>query len=543
MTAVAEVAHEPLFHSDLGLFPFQVDASASTYWRWTETDEPCTLLLYDTGIGKTVISIATLAMMIEDDLVDQVLVVAEANKVLDWVKVDFPRFAPRISVKAYSGDPKRRQKILDDPPQVLVTTYHTGRADLGDFKRVGKRQQRTRAWDHDGPLMDFMQGKRTAIVFDEFSVLRTRGSQIYMCWERLLKTLRKQSPELHPRIIGMTATTVEGSPEDHWNACRLLSPDRAGTVQQFENTYVGARSDVTNKVVKWNNITAADCEPGVIPLNRLFASITQVKRKSDDDVIDFFPKKVEEPPTMVHLSAKHMDLYRSVEDVYADPELDDLVRRQGFTLLRVLAGHPMGLINSQSQAARDIVAAVGAPYLETLEAAKVQAMIDWQISMGQQQTVIFTFFGQSILPLLAFRLRQEGYKISTNHGQQSKAEGLAQRQAFISGDNQIFLSSDAGAKGLNLGCGSALLHYESPILYSTFVQRSDRIHRIDSRHPSVTINTLIAKGTLEEPVTRMMLKRNDLAEKVQDSEWSEDYEPTEGFLRASDRLAMLNRAT
>lgn len=540
MTAVAEVATEPLFTTEHTLFPFQIEAAATSFWRWTDpsSDEPAALLLYDTGIGKTVISIAALAMMIEDGLVDRVVVVAEANKVLDWVTVDFPKFAPLVDVQQYKGDPARRKRILAKQPQVLVMGYQTGRNDIGTMKKVGKVT--TKAWESDGPLMEYLVGQRSVIVFDEFSVLRNRGSQTYVMWDHLLKRMRKAGPE--PRIIGLTATTVESGAEDHWNACRLLSPRRAGTVEAFDTNYVKVRDSLSGKAKSFKNLTASDCEPGVIPLNRMFAGITLRKSKFDDDVIDHFPKKVEEPPTIVPLDDGHWEFYQSVEEIYRDPDLDEETQRTGFSLLRTLAAHPMALLRSNGKAARQIVEAVGAPYLERLTSAKVQAMLDWQATMERQQTVIFTFYGQSVLPLLEFRLGQEGYRVSVNHGQMSGAEKQHQKDRFLAGETQIFLSSDAGAKGLNLGCGSALLHYESPLTYATYVQRSDRIHRIDSRHPSVTINTLIAKGTVEEAISEMMLKRNDIGEKVQDADWSEDYEPTEGVLRASDRLRMFRRA-
>lgn len=541
MTALQdEVAPQPLFGTEHTLFPFQIEAAATSFWRWTDpaSDEPAVLLLYDTGIGKTVISIADIAMMIEDETVDRVVVVAEANKILDWVRVDFPKFAPRIEVQQYKGDPARRKRILAKQPQVLVMGYQMGRNDIGTLKKVGKVT--TRAWESDGPLMDYLVGQRTVIVFDEFSVLRNRGSQTYIMWEHLLKRMRKHQPE--PRIAGLTATTVESGAEDHWNACRLLSPRRAGTVEAFDTNYVKVRDPLSKKATSFKNLTPDDCEPGVIPLNQMFAPITLRKSKFDADVIDHFPKKVEEPPTMVPLDDGHWEFYQGVEEIYRDPDLDEETQRNGFGVMRILAAHPMSLLRSKGRAAQDIVAAVGASYIETLTAAKVQAMLDWQATMERQQTVIFTFYGQSVLPLLQFRLEQEGYRVSINHGQMSGDEKQRQKAQYVGGETQIFLSSDAGAKGLNLGCGSALLHYESPLTYATYVQRSDRIHRIDSRHPSVTINTLIAKGTVEEAISEMMLRRNDIGEKVQDSEWTEDYEPTEGVLRASDRLAMFRRA-
>lgn len=533
----AEVAEaKSLYHSPIGLFDFQVDGAARTYWQWTETDEPTVLLLYDTGIGKSHLAMATSAMLVEDGLVDQVLVVAEANKVLDWAEDDFPTFTD-LEVRRYAGDPKKRLKMLDDPPQVLVTSWETGRNDICQFKGKGSV-----AVTGEGMLSESLRGKRVAIHFDEFSRLRSRGTALYTAWDYLLnKVLRRTQHQ--PYVTGLTATTVEKHPVDHWNAGRILSPKRAGTVVDFERNYIAAR-DFFGNPTQFKNLTPEEIvDPGVVPLNQLFAQITLRKRKTDPDVIDYFPAKVENPPTTVKLAKPHQDLYDHVEQIFADEDLDDRTQQQGFGLLRQICGHPMSLLSSEGQYAKAIVDTVGAAYLEDLANAKVEATLAWLRRMGEQQTVIFTFYGGSILPRLEHTLKGHDFRVSINHGRLDQFERKRQQDAFKAGDTQIFLSSDAGAKGLNLGVGSGLLHYECPLLYSTFDQRSNRIHRIDSKHPSVTIDYLLASGTVEEPIARVMMKRAQWAEKVQDSDYTEDYEPTERFLKAKDRLAMLRRAT
>ncbi len=531
--AVTE-APERLYHSPLGLYPFQVDGVARTYWQWTQTDLPVILALWDTGIGKSHLAMATSAWLFEDALIDHVIVVAEANKVLDWFEDDFPTFTD-LSVAKYASDPKGRQKILDSAPQVLVMSWETGRNDICTFKKGST------AVTGDKMLAAWARGKRVAIVFDEFSRMRSRSSKTYISWDYLVnRVLRKTGS---PPLVGLTATTVENSPADHFNACRVLAPALAGSVADFEANHVAARNPWDNKPSRWKNLTPADCEPGVIPLNQRFMQITMRKKKTDDDVIDFFPKKVENPPTRVVLGKGHQDLYDHVQELFDDEDLDESVSQQGFMLLRQLAGHPLALAKSEGRYAQEITSVLGAGYLERLGCAKVDAMLAWQASMAQQQTVIFSFYGGSILPLLQHELEGHGYSVAINSGQISKEERQRQQNAFKAGDKQIFLSSDAGAKGLNLGVGSGLLHYETPLLYSTFDQRSNRIHRIDSRHPSVTIDYLLAADTVEVAVTRKMLTRNQWAEKTQDADYVENADPSEAFLTSRERKEMLRRAS
>lgn len=539
-TAPVERPEGVLFWSPLGLFPFQVDATARSYWQFTESGEPVTLVIYDTGIGKTVIEIATSAMLVEDGLVDQIVVVAEQNKIDDWAKDDFPKFSA-LQVGLYAGDPKRRKKMLLNPPQVLVMSYETGRNDICTF--APKR----RAIRDEGPLTGFLRGKRVLIIFDEFTKLRSRQSRLYLAWDYLVNRVLRKT-EHQPMIAALTATPLERDPADHWNAGRLLAPWRAGTVEEFERTYV-ASYDMHENPKSWKNLRADACAPGVTPLSEMFGPITMRKRKSDPDVRNFFPRMVENAPTLIRPAEAHRDLYEAVEEIIdgmieavQTPREAEVIERKSFGLLRQLAGHPLALLSSSSDLSAQIVANVGEGYLRGLEIAKVERMLEWAHRNGDQQMVIFTFFGQSVLPHLDEALRQHGFSVSLNHGRMTGPAKHESRTRFRNGETQVFLSSDAGAKGLNLGVGSALLHYELPLLYSVFVQRSNRVHRIDSVHDSVTVDALVSSETVEDGIANLLIRRNGWSDAViDDDSYAENVDPGEGFLNAADRRAMLNR--
>lgn len=473
-----------------------------------------------------------MCLLIEDELIDHVLMVGEANKIDDFASDDIPKFS-ELSVGLYRGTPSKRDKILADPPQVMVMSYETGRNDICGFK--GRK-----AVAEERRLTKWARGKRVLIVFDEFSKLRNRSSKSYVAWDYLVNRVLRKSQN-QPYIVGLTATSVEKHPEDHWNAGRLIAPDMAGSVGDFNRDYIGSYDQFGNPRT-WKNLTPHKCQPGVTPLNQMFARITSVKSKTDPDVIDQFPSRIENPPTKVVLSAPHQEFYDRLSDLLAEAEFDNpMEERQAVGLLRQAAAHPGSLLLSRGQMARQIVGVVGEEYLRSINVAKIEAMLRWQESMENQQTVIFTFYGGSVLPYLHTALVREGYQVSVNTGSMSMSERKDSRDAYIAGDTQIFLSSDAGAKGLNLGVGSGLLHYETPLTYATFKQRSDRIHRIDSKHPSVTIDYLLAHNTIEVPLARKMIKRNEWGEQVQDSEWTEDSESDFGVLTAKDRQEMLNR--
>lgn len=541
-----------LYHSHLGLFPFQVEGVARTFYQLTTPGHiPAILAIWGTGTGKTHMAMATSAMLFEDGLVDQVLVICERDKVDDWALHDYPTYTD-LTVGAYKGSPDRRRRIRDNPPQVLVGTYETFRNDICTFR--GKRNTVT----GDGPLTEWIVNKklRTMIVFDESTKLRGRSSKTHVAHDYLVNRVLRRGDH-PPMLLGLSATTIEDDPEDWYNTGRIIAPELVGGVAAFYDNYVESWSEfgMTKHPSKFKNLTRNDenWDGTTTPLVDRLAPVVIRKRKSDPDVRDFFPRMVEEPPTLIELPSRLADFYDTVRSTLSEQQAlitneykADGFEKQSFAVLRSIAAHPMSLLRSQNALAQAIASQIGQKGLEALGAPKEDAMLKWAGRVGSDQGVIFTFYGQSVLPLLSQALRQNGYLVSDNHGSMDDKQKRDSKAAFVSGDTQFFLSSDCGARGLNLGMGSALLHYELPSLYSLFVQRSNRIHRIDSIHESVIVNSMIAKGTVEDGLANKMIRRNEWSDKfdlaIDEDSLHEDYDPGEDFMSADDRRRVLQLA-
>lgn len=487
---------------------------------------------------NTHLAMAVACLLIEDNIIDHMLVVAEQNKVKDWANDDVPKHTD-LTAGIYLGP--RRAKTLADPPQVIVTTYETFRNDVAKFRA------KSNAIIGSGPLLEWMRSKRVLLVYDEITKLRGRTSKLHIAHDYALnRTLRRHGSWV--RTLGLTATSVERSPEDIFNVARILAPDLAGTVEGFQQDYIAAW-DIFGNPCQFKNIFRPGNEKMpwdgyTTPLIEKLAPLVLRKRKSDADVRDQFPAMIEEPPTFVELGARHQDFYDAVEEEFADA--DPYEQRVVFGLLRQIAGHPRSLLRSQGKYARALVEMVGEDGLNAMGSAKEDHLIERIHRLGSQQGVAFTFYGQSILPLLQERMQHEGISLVVNHGGLSPDQRYQAQQRFKAGDAQIFLSSDAGARGLNLGVGSWLCHYELPLLFSVFRQRSDRIHRIDSIHDSVNVESVIAARTIEDSVAEVLLKRNQWSDAIDhaihDEDYIEDADPTEGHLSAEARAALLRRA-
>ncbi len=525
----------PLYHSDLGIFEFQAKGVGEAYV------DPNPLAVWDTGIGKTHLAMILACVMFEDDLIDQVLVVAEVNKVSDWV-ADFLRFT-QLEASKYHGP--RRARLLDDPPKVLVGSYETIKNDAAK-PGVTKRS----AWK-SGPLTEFLVGRRVLVIYDEVTKLKERSTGLYKAHDHMVGRLRKANAKT--KVLGLTGTPVERGPDQAFNFGRIVKGTAAmGTIDNFERCHV-VSYDLFGKPSRFKNIGPEDHrDPEVPTLKQRLAPM--VKRKTDPDVVDQFPSQIEEFE-IVRMSPVQSDFYETVANWITEDEIQALIDEVGedeaerriqmrerklFTVLRMIAGYPLGLSRAEGQLAQELTERVGVEGLRAMGSPKRDRLIQDLIPIihGQgAKVIVFTWFANTILPLLTDDLRNAGFEVVLNTGSMSMSARDRSIEEFRRGRASIFLSSDAGAKGLNLPEALYVTNFELPVTIANYIQRTNRNNRIDSKHPSVTCRSYIVKDTVEEGLRSLMLARN---------EWHDafvsDGDEGEAFLSASDRRRLIRQA-
>lgn len=512
-----------LYHSPRGLYEFQATGIADGYLRLeSHGQHDGILVVWDTGTGKTHFGMSLSALLYEDDEIDAVLLVAEKGKIGEWVE-DFSRYTS-LSTFMHHGTGREKRFTKNGMPDVLVSTYETIKADAARFVKVpGKRGTSI----EDGWLLEAYRGKRVLVIYDEVTKLKNRASQNYKAHAHLLKHLSKVA---HLRVVGLTATPVEKDYEDAYNQGRLLRPDLMPTVADFEARFVRGRDPFGRPTYK---------HEAMHEFAALMRPLILRKRKTDPDVIDQFPKQVEESKHLV-LSDAQYALYEALEELGQEYLSESEEPMPGlWTCLRQVAGYPEGLVHSQGALAQQLVSAFGADYLREVGSTKSEWLCSWlePLVLGQgDKAVVFTFFGQSILPLLARDLRAKGMRVFVNHGAMSPAQQTENRVGFRqSAQPAVFLTSDAGARGLNLPEALYVVEYESALTFANRTQRLNRIHRIDSTHASVTSMTAFADYTVEDLIAHKMISRNEQHDVLLD-----DDEAGENWISAADRRAMLS---
>jgi hypothetical protein len=87
-------------------------------------------------------------------------------------------------------------------------------------------------------------------------------------------------------------------------------------------------------------------------------------------------------------------------------------------------------------------------------------------------------------------------------------------------DCRVFLSTDAGAVGLNLQHASTLVNMDLPWNPALLEQRIGRIHRMGQKRPVQVVN-FVAKGTIEEGMLAVLAFKRSLSAGILDGGQSE----------------------
>ena len=137
-----------------------------------------------------------------------------------------------------------------------------------------------------------------------------------------------------------------------------------------------------------------------------------------------------------------------------------------------------------------------------------------------ERLVVFTS-SKRMANLVAERLTEDGVRHVLYTGDTSTADRDSAIAAFTTaGDDKnpgptAFVSTDAGAEGLNLGrCCSTLVNLDIPWTPGRLAQRNARVRRVDSTATSFLIVNLVIAGTIEEGILRMVEHKADLADAI-----------------------------
>lgn len=303
------------------------------------------------------------------------------------------------------------------------------------------------------------------VVFDECQYLKHHSS-----------TRTKACRALQSRYrIGLTGTPLDGRLEEIHSIFQILKPGLFVSKQKFMERY--AEYDYFGAVKGYHHIK--EVADKISPY--------YLRRKKEEVLKDLPPKLFKD--MHVELSAKNMkaykDLVKKKNDITENASAAELLIRA-----RQFLDFPeiLGIHNSSDKY------------------AVFKELIDDLVKENGQKVVVFSQYTNTIHWLVK-NLEQEYKGIQVIDGSIKSEERQEICKKFNNDPNyNILIMSDAGAEGLNLQSGSAVIHFTDSFSPAKQQQRNDRCHRATTRH-SVTIYRFITDGTIEEHVRGILARK------------------------------------
>ncbi len=425
----------------------------------------------DMGLGKTVQVIGLhlhRCAMVERAMGEvnhavgaSTLIICPTSLLGNWSR-EVARFAPSTPFRRYYGPGRDLENIA--PGEVVITSYGVARRDQELLGEAGF----------------------SLVVADEAQHAKNPHSET----AKALRTIASDSKSLR---VALTGTPVENRLSELWSILDWTTPGLLGPLQRFQKT-------IATPVERHR-------DPAVTErLNRTVRPFLLRRKKTDPAVApDLPPRIVTDLP--VGLTAEQVTLYEAeVREALEAIEGKKGIERMGLvlrmlTVLKQICNHPANYLHQS-----------GPIKGRSGKLAAFEELIDVIVSEGESVLVFSQYV--EMCSLLETRLSQLGVPTIFLHGKVPVKRREEMVAAFQAGRAPVFLLSlKAGGVGLNLTRATHVIHYDRWWNPAVEDQATDRAHRIGQDHP-VQVHRLIAEGTMEDRIAKLLESKRDLAEKV-----------------------------
>ncbi len=459
---VAEIRKDPQKHPlrktllNAELLPYQLDgiAFAAGVGRAVLAD--------DMGLGKTIQGIGVAELLSRHASVSKVLVICPASLKSQW-RIEIKRFSNR-SCQLVLGSAKERPAQYDGDSFFTICNYEQVLRDFLSIERVN--------WD--------------LIILDEAQRIKN--------WEaktsRVIKALKS------PFALVLSGTPLENRIDELFSVVEFIDDRRLGPAFRFFNRHKVV--DEKGKLLGYKNLDElrAELEPLLL-------------RRTRKGVIKQLPPRTTQvlriPPTeeQLDLQKGHRQIIQTIINKKYLTEMD-LLRLQKALLMCRMCANSTFLVDKQAPGYSS--------KLDELDQLlnQLQAEEDRKIVLFSEWTTMLNL----IEPLL--EKQKLNYVRLDGSVPQKKRQGLM-HQFQKDPDCKLFITTNAGATGLNLQAADTVINVDLPWNPAVLEQRISRAHRMGQKRP-VQVFLLVTKDTLEENLLATLSAKHELSLAVLDPE-------------------------
>ncbi len=440
------------------------------------------LLGDDTGLGKTIQSIAALCYIWETEPDRKVIILTTKSATRQWVD-EFTKFTTGVKVMLCMGSPPQRKAtrkmfLNAKGPTVMVMGYRTA---VGDFTE--------------------MQGwKDHVLITDEATAYKNPKTQVHQVCRHL--------GEQADRVWALTATMIKNHLMEGFGIYQVIIPGLFGMSERQFMLYYALTQKQQIGVGRFIDVIV-----GYLPQK------IQEFRQTIDPYFLGRPKHdvAKELPTLTSRMVE-VDLTEEQEAKYNEA-LDGLLEmiKDGSSTVQEVTK-----LTAISYC-QEIVGHMGMIGLEDEESPKIEALIEMikEGDFSEDKVIIFSRFEKMISYVMA-RLKKEKINAVRVTGKENVDQRRAAMKAFQDPDSDVRAIgiTTAGSEAINLQAAKALICIDTPWSAGEFLQLLGRMIRIGSKHDKVYVVHLTArrsgskKETIDHRTLEVLGKKMNLVEAV-----------------------------
>lgn len=431
------------------LLPYQLDGIAFAAGAGRA------ILADDMGLGKTIQGIGVAEMLAREAGIRRVLVVCPTTLKSQW-RSEIERFSDR-SCQLVLGPAVLRPRQYTNGAFFTICNYEQVLRDLPVIEQV--------PWD--------------LIILDEAQRIKN--------WEaRTSRVIKGLSSRF---VLALSGTPLENRLDELYSVIQFIDDRRLGPAFRFFNRHRVV--DDKGRVLGYKNL--AELRQRLCPV---------LLRRTRVQVMSELPPRTTEivriAPTGQQLEI-HDGHKRTVASIVAKKFLTemDLLRLQKALLMCRMAANSTFLVNKEPPG-----------YSSKLE--RIEGLLDELARQRDCKTVLFsewtTMLGL-IEPMIARRdMRYVRLDGSVPQKKRQQLVNAFQRNE----DCRLFLTTNAGATGLNLQAANTVINVDLPWNPAVLEQRISRAHRMGQKRP-VQVYVLVTEQTIEESLLTTLAAKKDLA--------------------------------
>lgn len=417
------------------------------------------------GLGKTVQAIATAELLRREGMIESVIIICPTSLKYQWL-AEIRRFTDSPALVVEGNLMKRREQFRDKEYFYKICSFHsvTNNIKTGHI-----------------PQADM-------IIYDELQRLKNKDTQM----GRQLRKLQSQY------VLALSGTPLENKLDELYSVTQLVDQYVLGPYYRF--TADTTLTDDSGKLIGYRNLHAVAERLRDTLIRRRKADVRlQMPARTDTNL--FVPMTKEQ--RAIHEEYK-FNVATIIQKWHRQRFLSEADRKRLLLFL------------SMMRMVCDSTFILDQKTRHDTKIDEVMAIVQNLLADRDGKVVIFSQW-ERMLRILSLELKEEEIDFCFLHGgvPSPKRKDLIDRFRDDP-DCRVFLSTDAGATGLNLQTASLLINIDLPWNPAVLEQRIARIYRLGQENPVQIIN-MVASDTIEEKMLATLKFKSDLAAGILDN--------------------------